>query len=187
MINYTIAATTAELEGILTLQRSNLAPQLTREEISSQGFVTVHHSFSDLKKLNDIEPHVIGKERDHVIAYLLAMTKASANDIPVLVPMFEQFNNLSFAGKLVSTYNYIVVGQVCVDKNYRGMHIIDDCYAFYRTHFENKYDFAITEIATSNVRSLKAHLRVGFFELHRFNDGVEWSIVLWDWNNLRQL
>lgn len=187
MINYTVAKNQKDLEGILSLQKANLAMHLSHDEIRSQGFVTVDHSFADLKKLNDIEQHVIGISGDKVIAYLLAMTEASKNDIPVLIPMFEQFSKLSFAGKKISSYHYIVVGQVCVDKDHRGKNVIDNCYAFYKQHFEKKYDFAITEIATSNTRSLKAHQRIGFREIHRFTDTVEWSIVLWDWKNLQQL
>jgi hypothetical protein len=34
--------------------------------------------------------------------------------------MFEIFDRILFKNKLISLYNYIVVGQVCVDKQYRA-------------------------------------------------------------------
>ena len=88
-----------------------------------------------------------------------------------------------FRGKPVSAYNYLVVGQVCVDKDYRGRRILDECYAAYRNIFSKSYDFAITEIDCRNLRSIKAHKRIGFTELHTYasTDKKEWSVVIWDW------
>jgi len=183
VINYTLARTKEELLGILDLQKINLSSALTKDEIVSQGFVTVNHSYNQLKNLNDIENHIIAKDNDKVIAYLLAMTQQSRFDLPILIPMFEQLEKISFRNKLISEYNYIVVGQVCVDKLYRGKGILDKCYATYKNQFGTKYDFAITEIVCTNLRSLHAHKRIGFIEIdtYKSNDKTEWCIVLWDW------
>lgn len=165
------------------MQKANLAANLSSDEMASQGFVTVVHSFEDLKKMNDVERHIIAKKDDKVMAYLLAMTAAAEDDIPVLRPMFKLFNGIAFNGKPVSSYNYIVVGQVCVDRDRRGQGVLDNCYLAYRDAFKPKYDFAVTEIATRNTRSIAAHKRIGFEELHRYKapHGEEWSIVIWDW------
>ena len=50
-------------------------------------------------------------------------------------------------------------------------------------YYSNKYDFAITEIAATNLRSLKAHRRIGFKEINTYlsPDKTEWVVVLWDW------
>lgn len=186
MIEYIRAASVRDLEGILVLQKQNLPSALTTEEIQSQGFLTVIHSLEELKKLNEIEPHIIAKENGVVVAYLLAMTARSENDLPVLQPMFQMFRRVSFAGQPIASYNYLVVGQVCVAKSHRGQGVLDGCYSFYRETFKQQYHFAITEIANSNLRSQRAHKRIGFDEIHRFvaPDGVAWSIVVWDWNHL---
>lgn len=183
MILYTTAASKNDLKGILNLQKRNLARGLTKDEIQTQGFVTVDHSFEQLEVLNNYEKHVIAKDNEKLIGYLLAMTKRSRLDIAVLVPMFELFDTLPYNGKLVSEYNYLVVGQVCIDKAYRGQGILDHCYETYRQHYGSKYDFAITEIAATNSRSLKAHERVGFKKINTYvsPDQTEWSVVLWDW------
>ena len=181
---FTTAASYKDLKGIIELQKNNLPVNLTNDIILKEGFVTVVHDLAVLKKMNDIEQHVICKDGDKVVAYLLAMTAAVQHDIPILIPMFDSFQKISFHGKPVADHNYIVVGQVCVDKNYRGQGVLDKCYLFYRDHFINKYDFAITEIATRNTRSVKAHQRIGFDEIYRYTsvDGEEWSIVVWGWN-----
>jgi L-amino acid N-acyltransferase YncA len=185
MITYTTADTATDLEGILKLQKANLARDLTHEEIQSQGFVTVDHTFAQLKKLNDAEKHIIAKDKDRVVAYLLAMTKDCRQDIPILFPMFEVFDSIRYNNRKVSECNYLVVGQVCVDKQYRGQGILDRAYAAYRDHFSSKYDFAITEIAATNTRSRNAHQRIGFREVHSYRspDGVEWVVVIWEWDN----
>jgi len=183
MIVYTTSKTDKELSEILDLQKNNLAQNLSESEIKSQGFVTVCHSFEDLKKLNTYEQHLIMKDENKVVGYLLAMTRNSKNDIPGLIPMFEAFDKIHFKKKLIAQYNYIVVGQVCIDKNYRGRGLLNNSYSEYKKIFKEKYDFAITEIAITNTRSINAHKRIGFFEIHRFTDNTntEWSIVIWDW------
>jgi ribosomal protein S18 acetylase RimI-like enzyme len=180
---YTTAASDKDLQGIIELQRDNLPVNLTHDIILKEGFVTVVHNLHDLQEMNAVEQHVICKGNEKIIAYLLAMTAAAQHDIPVLIPMFNLFRTILYHGKPVADHNYIVVGQVCVDKNYRGQGILDKCYDTYRNRFENKYDFAITEIATRNTRSIKAHQRIGFTEIYRYTspDSEEWSIVVWQW------
>ena len=183
MLQFTTADTEQDLAGILRLQRENLAMNLSPEEVGSQGFVTVVHRPDDLRAMNEIERHVIVKDGETVVGYLLAMTPASKADIPVLIPMFETFDAVLYHGRPISAYQYIVVGQVCVGKDYRGKGVLDRAYDKYRAEFAERYDFAITEIATRNTRSLRAHERIGFNEVHRFTgpDGEEWSVVVWEW------
>ena len=158
MIVYTTADTQRDLEGILSLQKANLTEGLTTDEIKNQGFVTINHTYEQLEKLNEYEKHIIAKDGDKVIGYTLAMTKKSKFDIPVIIPMFNIFSKITYAGKQIADHNYIVVGQVCIDKGYRGQGVFDKCYAAYKKHYQDKYDFAITEIASTNIRSLNAPL-----------------------------
>ncbi|MGC4021525.1 MAG: GNAT family N-acetyltransferase [Cyclobacteriaceae bacterium] len=183
MITYGKANSKNDLEGILKLQKINLTKGLSAEEIQQQGFVTVDHSYEQLKNLNDHENHIIAKDGDEVVGYVLAMTVLSRQEIPILVPMFDVFDSVLYEGKKLSGYRYLVVGQVCVDKNYRGKGIFDQAYATYKDQYQGKYDFAITEIATTNQRSLNAHKRIGFEEVHMYKDPNEtdWIVVVWDW------
>lgn len=185
MISFTLSNTRKDLEGILELQKANLAANLPFKEKQSEGFVTVVHTFNQLSKLNYYEKHIIAKDNEKVIGYLLAMTQQSKTDIPILIPMFNIFNEIIFNNKRISDYNYIVVGQVCIDKLYRGKGILDKCYALYKEYYSDKYEFAITEIAKTNTRSLNAHKRIGFKEIKTYTspDNVVWTIVVWNWEN----
>lgn len=183
MITFAPAETREDLLGILDLQWANLVTNLSPEEIAAQGFVTVIHSMHDLSELNNAERHIVAKDGDSIIGYLLAMTKASKSAIPVLVPMFDAFDVALYKNKAIKDYHYLVVGQVCVDKHFRGKGIIDKCYAAYKAHYAKKYDFAITEIASINLRSRNAHKRIGFKEIQAYTAGdIRWIIVVWDWH-----
>jgi hypothetical protein len=120
MITFTTANSEEDLIDILHLQRANLAMNLSAGEIAGQGFVTVTHTYEQLSKLNDLEKHIIAKNNDRVIGYLLAMTQQSRYDFPVLIPMFEVFGKTLYKNKAIKDYSYIVVGQVCIDKLFRG-------------------------------------------------------------------
>jgi L-amino acid N-acyltransferase YncA len=178
------ANTQSDLEGILLLQRENLAKNVSEEEKSDQGFVMVSHQLSDLQHFSNYAPQLILKEDGKVVGYLLAMSKSLRETVPMLKPMFEQIDQITYSGKEIRDSNYLIVGQVCVGKEFRGLGLIDEMFGEYRKLFEEKYDFAITEIVTANNRSIRAHLRVGFEIIHTFQDEFqEWNIVLWDWKS----
>jgi len=184
MISYTKAATT-DLPGILCLQQANLPSTLDADEIKSQGFVTLVHTEPLLARMQQIEAHVIAKDQNEVIAYVLAMTAQSRADIPELESLFQQFEQVSYQGKVISQYQYLIVGQVCVAKAYRGQGVFDQSYQHYRDSYGARYDFAVTCIAAANTRSLRAHQKVGFQLIHQYKNGhqQDWWIVLWDWQN----
>ena len=111
------------------------------------------------------------------------MSREFQHTIPLLVPMFELFENLEVNGIGLSSINYITVGQVCVDEAYRGQGIFKNLYHAFRTLHQPDYELAVTEIAAKNMRSMSAHTRIGFKFLHQYTapDGEVWNIVYWDW------
>jgi hypothetical protein len=180
-LTFTTSQSDQDLKGIIALQRDNLQRNLEKDEIASQGFVTVVHTLENLRKMNDIEQHVICKDGEKVVGYILAMTANSRNDIPMLIPMFELCDTITYQNRKISDYRYIVVGQVCIAKTYRGQGVFEKSYHAYRDRMKGRYDIVITEIATRNLRSINAHARIGFIEIHRYvgDTGEEWSFVVW--------
>jgi L-amino acid N-acyltransferase YncA len=184
MVQLSLSQSTADLEGILSLQQENLSTILSQEEKDKQGFVTIQHNLEQLQSMQNVAPHVLAMENDQVVGYVLAMTLASREVVPLLVPLFENFDQSEIKGKKISDYNPMVVGQVCVGKSQRGTGLFDNLYTEYREQYASTHDFAITSVALSNYRSLAAHQRVGFKILHTFQDSLHpWAIVCWDWNN----
>ncbi len=153
MITYTVLKSYEDLSVIMMLQESNLLQNLKDAKRRHQRFLTVTYIQNDLKKMDGNEYNIIAKDKNKKVKYVLAMTKNSSSYIPILIPMFECFDKIIHKGKLITDCNYIVVGQVCIDKEYRGKGMLDDSYKAYINNFKNKYDFDITEIATTNIRS----------------------------------
>ena len=173
----------ADLLQILNLQQINLAKDLSREEILSQGFVTVVHDFDILKKMNDACPHIVARDGDTIIGYALVMLPFFSKDIDVLKPMFEKIKIVPYQGKMLNAYKHFAMGQICVHKPYRGMGVFDLLYTGMKEQMQSEYELCITEVATRNQRSLKAHYRVGFKNaLHYIApNGEEWELIVWDW------
>ena len=178
MIKYNTATTDKELRQILRLQAQNLPANISPEEARSQGFVTVRHDFELLKKMNSPYPHIIAKDEDEIVGYALVMLRSFAHEIPVLVPMFEQLDTLVFENKKLAEARYFVMGQICIDKKYRGKGIFAGMYGEMKNRMSGDFDYIITEVAAANPRSLRAHEKVGFKTIHQYFDGENWEVVL---------
>jgi len=171
------------IRQILNLQNRNLKKHLSDAEKESQGFVTAEHTFEQLKKINDAEPSVVITDNGIVVAYAIAMLESAAKDMPVFDELFSTVASLTHKNRPMTRYKYIFVGQLCIDKNYRGQGLVEKLYAFYKDELKSKYDFAVTDISEYNPRSLKAHQKSGFEIIHSFFDSFtasNWNIVVMD-------
>ncbi|CAM1359746.1 GNAT family N-acetyltransferase [Tenacibaculum xiamenense] len=176
MINYKVTENTQELSEILTLQAGNLPNQLSEETKKEQGFVTVHHDMDILKTMHDVHPHIIAVSNGAVAGYALSMSRKFRNDIPVLEPMFSKID-ASEIGKS----NYLIMGQVCVAKDFRGQGVFRGLYTHMKKVFSGTFDCIITEINAKNIRSINAHNGIGFTELIRYDfEGETWVVVFMD-------
>ncbi len=182
MFTSTIVSNTKELEQILALQKQFLRGKTSVDEEKEQGFLTVEHTLDLLIKMDELEHSIIVKDEKTLAGYALTMPKACAEIIPELIPMFENFDALFYKEKLINDYSFYVMGQICVDKKYRGKGVFEMLYQKHKEMFQHKYDFIITEISTKNYRSLRAHEKIGFKILQTYTDAIdEWAIVLWNW------
>lgn len=185
MISITTVQSEADVRGILALQRPNLRKNVPADVQSSQGFVTVEHDPDVLTHMNQAAPSIITKDDDTVVGYALTMLPEFGADVPELLPLFGLINTLTYQEKPLREYAWYVMGQVCVAGGYRGQQLFDRMFEHHREVYGNRFQLLITGISASNVRSLRAHARVGFQPLHEFHDpaiGETWVIVVWDWN-----
>lgn len=178
MISYHRVTNDAELHEILQLQRLNIAQVLTSSEIEKEGFVTVQHNFDILKKMNSVCAHCIAKVNDNVVGYALCMDKRFKNDIEVLRSMFKEIDN-SLVHQPKKYTNYIAMGQICINKDYRKKGIFRGLYNFMKEELKNEFNCVITEVDTKNVRSSNAHKSAGFKLLKTyFSDDKTWELIL---------
>ncbi len=183
-IGFTTVSTTDEIRAIVELQAANLPAALTSEMMASQGFVTVRHDFDVLRRMNDVAPAIIAKADSAVVGYALVMPREFGPSVPILRPLFEMLGGLSWKGVWLRDHpRWFVMGQVCIADGYRGQGIFDGLYREMAERYGDRYDFTVTEVAGRNTRSLRAHARVGFQELHVYADaitGEEWHVIVLD-------
>jgi GNAT superfamily N-acetyltransferase len=128
--------------------------------------------------MHGIEPSIIAKEGDALAGYALVMPLECRAFIPILEPMFQRLESLG-----VLEERCYVMGQICVGKKWRGQGVFDLLYRAHRDLLRARYDSTVTEVATRNERSMRAHLRVGFTVIDRYRDATdEWALLRWDWS-----
>lgn len=176
MITYKRATSDSELKQILAIQKRTLKGAASPEEEQDQGYITVPHTFDILKKMNEACPHILAMDDHCVAGYALTMLESFRDDMDILTPMFDTADTL-FPNK-----NYLVMGQICIDKKYRGKGIFRGLYEFYKQELSTEFDCLFTEVATLNTRSLNAHLAIGF-KVHytQVTDGTSWEMISWGW------
>lgn len=180
-IKYNTASNDDQLKAILQLQQDNLPKNISPHEKEKEGFVTVEHDFNLLKKLNSPYPHIIALEGNEVIGYALVMLPEFRNDIPILVPMFNQID-ISLRKKNMNI-KYFAMGQVCIAKSHRKLGLFYGLYDKMKNELSPYFDAVITEVDPLNQRSLHAHLKQGFEILESYRDekGRPWELIIWEW------
>lgn len=187
MVFYTTASTDQDLEEILELQVANRPETLSDEELQKEGFVSARHDLSLLQAMNSPHQHVIAKDAEDgkVIGYTLCLLRTFDIDrIPILNGLVKVIESASHRDKSVKDWNYVVMGQVCIDKNHRGKGLFPDLYTMMRKTLSPHFDCIVTSVSDRNPRSLRAHAKVGFQSIHGYSShGEDWEILLWDWTD----
>jgi GNAT superfamily N-acetyltransferase len=177
----TLATTDAHLDDILALQRRNHVHAVPANVQDREGFVFVEHTLPMLRRQAAASPQAIALDGERVVGYCLSLLPAMQEAVPVLAPMFEQFGRCAWRGKALAAHRYVVGGQVCVDRDFRGQGLLARLYDRLRVALEGDCDLCVTEIATRNVVSVRAHEKMGFEAIANYSDGREdWVIVAWD-------
>lgn len=183
MFTYGPSTTDAHLQQIMALQKANLPRNISRQEASEQGFVTVDHDMETLQDMNTPYRHSAAWAGEELAGYALVMETRFRHRIPILFPMFELLDGIPWRGQPLRDWRYYVMGQVCVAKPYRGQGVFEGLYLDMRNRLSSHFDLVVTEISTRNLRSIRAHEKVGFQNIHEYADphGEQWVIVGWGW------
>ena len=172
-IHYSRATSIKELQQILELQTLNLRSAISTKESHKEGFVSVVHTLDLLERMNAIEAHIIAKEGERVAGYALSMHPVFADEITMLKPMFKRVNR-----QLGPHHKFIIMGQICIEKQYRGKGIFRGLYEAMSAALFPAYESIITEVDADNQRSLQAHYAIGFEEMQVYRSGGrEWHLI----------
>jgi len=182
MLFATIVTTEDELLQIHRLNQTNYRQHVSAEERDKEGFVSWFYPMDLLQKTQAAAPHVIVKDDDKVVGYALTLLKEEAAFHKDLQAMFDNLSTVSYNDKLLAEYNIYCMGQICIDKPWRGKGVFSMLYQHHKLLNSGKFDMLITEISPSNPRSQKAHEKVGFKTIYTYTDANdEWNVVAWDW------
>ena len=128
--------------------------------------------------MHALAPSIVAREGANLAGYALVMPVQCRSLIPILEPMFQRLESLGMLGQ-----RFYVMGQICVGKPWRGKGVFDLLYQAHRRHLRATFDCSVTEVATRNTRSMRAHQRVGFTVIDRYRDATdEWALLRWDWS-----
>lgn len=173
IIEFKQASSLQELQQVLDLQRANLRRSVSATEKEREGFLTVEHNLEQLRKMNEVCGHILAKEDDVLAGYALCMHPLFSGDIEVLRPMFEQVERI-----LPDLESYMVMGQICIRKEYRGKGIFRGLYDHMKKALAPEYASIITEVDRTNIRSLAAHRAIGFVPVCSYTSGgQEWEVI----------
>ena len=102
-IRFATVSSAEDVRQILDLQARNLPASLSAEMMASQGFVTVRHDPAVLQRMNEDTPAILAKDGNKVVGYALVMPREFAPDVPVLQPLFDMLDTLSWNGAPLRT------------------------------------------------------------------------------------
>ena len=148
MLYATTVKTEKDLEEIQRLNQQNLRKNLSEEEIAQEGFVSWFYSLDLLKNMHQLAPSIIVKDKEEVIAYALVTLKEAStfhNDLRVMI---ENLQSVIYKGRPLLLYNFYLMGQVCIHKNYRGKGVFSLLYQEHKKVYSPEYELLVTEIST---------------------------------------
>ncbi len=176
-------ATPDDIDGVVALSEALRRGRRTAADEARDGFVTIAYDAPTVAALAATAPQIGAVDAGgEVVGYVLALVPAAQAAVPELAGMFEMLGRIEVGGAPLAGQRYTVMGQVAIDAAHRGTGLFDRLYAAYRAHLSADVDLCVTEIAARNGRSRAAHARVGFEEVHVYDDlGETWHVVVWRW------
>nr|ADU90704.1 putative acetyltransferase [Collimonas sp. MPS11E8] len=172
-----------ELEQIVELQRVNRLDVVAADLRDTEGFVTMEYTVPELQLMRGRYRHAVAKADDAVAGYALVMLKECRGVFPFLEDMFRAAEATLSKGRPLRANSYFFMGQICVGQAFRGLGVFRKLYETLRSQMRADFDFVVTEVSVHNVRSMRAHLRVGFRDITDAGaDASEWRVLAWDWS-----
>jgi hypothetical protein len=175
-----------ELVQIAALSRDNMPSAIPDDLKEKEGYVTWPYSIEDLRAIHQISPSIVVKDGNKVVAYVVILLQEAEKVYQPLKDMMETLGSLNYQGKSVYDYSIYMLGQDCVQRDYRGRGIIKLLFDFQKEHLAPHFELAISAISVHNPLSQRIHEKLGAKTIYVLHDATDtWNIVLWDWRILQ--
>lgn len=171
-IKYQVA-TKEDLDQVEELQKKYHVDTISEED-KKDGFVTTLFTREQFEELIEKEKGlIIAKDKNKVVAYAMSASWDYWEAWPLFRHMIKDLDDTEFNGQKLTTKNSYQYGPVCIDKEYRGMGIIENIFEYSRRQFKDRYKVMLTFINKINPRSLYTHtekLGMEIIKTFEFND-----------------
>ena len=182
MYTIELVSQSAQLKQIAELSSLNLRSAVDENTMADQGFLTWEYTVALLEAMHVFAPSVIALYKNEVVGYALTATHAMTEVHTEMKTMLNNLSALTYLGRPINDYRYYMMGQICIAKDHRGKGLFEALYQQHKTAYSNQYDMLLTEVSTSNHRSIRAHEKTGFKTIHTYHDHMdEWNVVVWNW------
>jgi GNAT superfamily N-acetyltransferase len=162
------SADEADFPAIRQINEANLFQNLSLEEAREFGFLTTHITYEFQRQLNKREPFITAKLDGGLIGYLVPLPNYF-RDMPEFMDVYSEDETYIFEGRPVVDYQFIRLGQVVVDKEFRGRGVLRALYEEMKRRYLEKYELVLVWISKYNSSSLLAHQKQGFLHLDEYN------------------
>lgn len=182
MYTIELVSTTQQIGQIAELSSINLRSVVDDDTKNVQGFLTWEYTVDLLAAMHTFSPSIIATCNGQVVGYALVATHAMSGVHAEMKLMLNNLATLTYLDRPMNDYRYYMMGQICIAKDHRGKGLFEKLYEYHRTVHHKQYEMLLTEVSTSNHRSMRAHEKVGFKTIHTYHDHIdEWNVVVWDW------
>lgn len=182
MYSFELVTTKEQIRQIAELSSVNLRSVVDEDTKNDQGFLTWEYTPHLLEAMHAFAPSVIAVSNDKVVGYALVATHAMSEVHKEMKVMLDNLSTLTYFDRPMNDYRFYMMGQICIAREHRGKGLFEKLYQHHRTVYSNQFDILLTEVSTSNYRSMRAHEKVGFKTIHIYHDHMdEWNVVVWDW------
>src|SRR5690606_8647791 len=90
------------ISDLLDLQRSNLIQHLDHRSASTTGFLTFQYSEESIRDMMEDMPQPVAYHGNDMIGYALATSCAVSMEMPLLKPLVQLAQSLSFHNKALA-------------------------------------------------------------------------------------
>lgn len=158
----------SDIEGVLSLQEKYLYRNISEQE-RKRGFVTTPFTLKQIEEIikqNGLFVAVDGK--DEIIAYAFAADWKYFKQWEIFNHMVSRFPQISFRGSEITTKNTFQYGPICIDIPFRGIGVMDLVMEKMRIEFLKRFPISLTFINQINEVSTRAHQKIGWEIVDRF-------------------
>lgn len=165
---------------IFKLLRENLAKNVSAEE-KRDDLLHYEPTDEELETIINDTGVYLSLRGETLKGYFMTMSKELAASIPFEAELLEHAEEMLFKDKLIKEYDYVILAQICVAKEFKGG------MTFHRLHVathsmlkEQGFEIGVGEILDTNSLSLAVHSDLEDAGAYVASSGLKWHVKILD-------